>query len=130
MVHRRDLVTGALIPMTPMEMPWFLSISLNVIDNVHAGLKRSIAADSGFLTLSFGSLLIIKTEGPGYFDRWMVCETDCFGKKSSPIELLLLRTLRYGIMHYHSAFKFSGTARTYNLTVNHHLRILHTTSGH
>lgn len=23
LVHRRDLVTGALIPMTPMEMPWF-----------------------------------------------------------------------------------------------------------
>jgi hypothetical protein len=38
--------------------------------------------------------------------------------------------LTFGIRQAHLGFKSKGTSRTYNLTVNHRWRILHSTTGH
>jgi hypothetical protein len=130
LVHRRDLVTGALIPMTPMEMPWFAEYCSDRDREYSRSFEKKFRSRFRMPYTEFWKLVdLIKTEGNGYFDRWMVCETNCFRTKTSPLELLLLGTLRYGRMHAHSAFKLAGTARTYNMTVNHRRRILHTTCG-
>ena len=211
LVHRRDLVTGALIPMTPMEMPWFAEYCSDRDRECSSRFEKKFRRRFRMPYSEFWKLVdIIKNEGNGYFDRWMGCENDFSEEQTSPIELLLLGTLRYlgrgwtfddieeataislevhrvffhafiswgssclydrfvttpstkeevdkhtaefstagldgaigssdathilcfvncGRMHAHRTFKLAGTARTYNLTVNHRRRILHTTSGH
>jgi hypothetical protein len=121
LVHRRDLVTGALIPMTPMEMPWFAEYFSDRDKEYSRSFEKKFHRRFKMPYTEFWKLVeLIKTDGNYYFDRWMVCETNCFGTNTSPLEILLLGTLQYGRMHAHSAFTLSGTAHTYNLTVNHH----------
>ena len=86
LVHRRDLVTGALIPMTPMEMPWFAEYCSDRDRECSRRFEKKFRRRFRMPYSEFWKLVdLIKTEGNGYFDRWMGCENDFPETKLLPL---------------------------------------------
>ena len=73
---------------------------------------------------------------PSTLEELQDCESEyrsagfpgCIG--STDATHIPLEKVSYGLRQAHLGYKMSTTTRTYNLTVNHRRKILHTTTGH
>ena len=88
--------------------------------------------------VEFGATKLYRkyVSAPSTLDELRDCESEnrsagfvgCIG--STNATHIPLEKVSYGLMQAHLGYKMSTTTRTYNLTVNHRHKILHTTAGH
>jgi len=91
---RKDTEDGPLCVITPVESAWYCAyVSSFLLDEAYLFTAKMFRNRFCLLYPSYKDLLHQIKSDDNRFERW--CGHKCNGKKSSPIELLLLGSLRY-----------------------------------